>query len=47
MSLHESMGGYGDYVWSAYGFTVVLLGGLMVRAALLKKRVLKKLRQRK
>ncbi len=47
MSLHESMGGYGDYVWSAVGFTTLLLSSLMMRAALYKRRVMKKIRQRK
>lgn len=28
-----AMGGYGFFVWSAYGISAVLIGGSMVRAA--------------
>ncbi len=27
-----SMGGYGAYVWSAYGFTALVLGGLFLQS---------------
>jgi heme exporter protein CcmD len=44
MSLDMSMGGYGDYVWSAYGFVVLLLSGLMIQASAKKKRALQKVK---
>ena len=42
------MGGYGAYVWSAYGFTVLLLGGLLLQSWLFERKQrweLAKLRQ--
>lgn len=29
MSVWFAMGGYGMYVWSAYGISVIVLGGLV------------------
>jgi heme exporter protein CcmD len=46
MNWHDLMGGYGDYVWSAYGFVVLIFGVLFFRSGSRLRRIEKKLRQR-
>ena len=40
-----SMGGYGSYVWSAYGFAAVVLIANVLLPVLRRKAVLRRLRQ--
>lgn len=46
MSEWLAMGGYGAYVWSAYGIALGLLGGLALQTRLRERRLIRKLKRR-
>lgn len=46
MNWYNLMGHYGAYVWPAYGFAALMLGGLMVRASRSLKQAKKTLKER-
>ena len=46
MNWHDLISGYGYYVWSAYGFVILVFGGMMFTASRTLQRVKKKLRKR-
>jgi heme exporter protein CcmD len=45
MNWYDSISGYGYYVWSAYGFVILVFSAMMFTASRRLHRIKKKLRQ--